>query len=129
MFRHLPQIGGVKLAPMVESLLPSTLVVRGRVEDSEYGDEWSEPVEIQHVRFTRSSEFSVVNNSGVTSGYVFQDGSRGLIYVDAVNSSGAFDIPEGSEVRVDGGERMEVVKVTKCDNLDGTLHHYEIEVK
>ncbi len=104
--------------------------VRVPIEHSEYGDEWDEqPITVSNVRFMSTHEVNGVNNGGVTSGYVFEQGSKGLILVDAANSENAFPVPAGAEIRVDSDERLEAVKVTKCLNFDGTLHHYEIEVK
>lgn len=129
MLRDMPQLGGVRLAPLPASTLPSSMEVRAPVADSEYGDEWADPVTIGHVRFSQASEFGVQGNNAVENGYVFQDGSIGLVYVDAVNSAGAFEVPAQSEITIDGGEVMEVVKTTRQDNLDGTCHHWEIEVR
>ena len=70
-----------------------------------------------------------MSNGAVQGGYVFSDGSKGLVLVDAANSEGAFEVPEGSEVRIDGGEAMEAVKVERHDSLDGSCHHWEIEVR
>lgn len=124
----MPQLGGVALAPMPASTLPSTLTVLVPVE-SEYGEDYDEPREVTNVRFARTTEFSLMDGVGVQSGYVFQDGSKGLVYIDAATSGGAFEPPERAEVRVDGGEPMTVVKVTRHDHLDGSPHHWEVEVR
>lgn len=129
MIADMPQLGGVALAPLPPSTLPSTMTVRSPIEDSEYGDEWTQPATIGHVRFSRVAEFALQQNGAVQGGYVFADGSKGLVYVDAASSDGAFEVPEGSEVRIDGGEAMEAVKVTRHDSLDGTAHHWEVEVR
>ena len=129
MLSSMPMLGGVRLTPLPRSVLPSVMEVRAPVADSEYGDEWSDPVTVSHVRFQRAADLALVSVGGAQPGYVFRDGSRGLVYVDAATSEGAFEVPEGSRVSVDGGDAMEVARVTRCDHMDGTCHHWELEVR
>lgn len=129
MLSDMPMLGGIRFAPLPVSLLPSDMVVRAPVLDSEYGDEWGEPVTIGHVRFMGAGEFAPAQSGGAQSGYVFREGSVGMVIVDAATSTGAFAVPEGSEVRIDGGQPMTAVRVTSCQHFDGSTHHWEIEVK
>ena len=124
----IPTLGGIELAPLDVSLLPSTMAVRVPV-DSEYGESFGKPAVIRYVRFSRSTEFRLQDSGGAQTGYVFQDGSKGIVYVDAKNSEGAFEVPERSVVTIDRGEPMEVVRVTRCDHLSGAVHHWEVEVR
>lgn len=111
---------GAVMLPIPLSLLPSSMAVRVPV-DSDYGGEYAEPVEVAHVRFDSSAVLS-------RRGYVLSDGSKGLVYADAVNSMGAFDMPVGSLVSIDGADEMSVKRVTPCKGFFGVMHHWEIEV-
>lgn len=101
-------------------LLPSTLTVRVPA-DGDWGGGYAEPVEIAHVRFDSASAFSPL-------AYRFAEGSKGLVFVDAANSSGAFDIPTGSLASIDGGPEMNVVACTRLETVRGSVHHWEVEV-
>lgn len=129
MLSSMPMLGGIRLAPLPASVLPSTLSVEEPIEDDEYGGGYEDAYQIRRVRFSRATEFAVTQADGAVSGYVFADGAKGIVYVDAANSVGAREVPERSRVTVDGGEPMEVVRVTRCDHLDGTCHHWELEVR
>lgn len=102
------------------SLLPADMSVRVP-EDGEYGGCYSEPVQIGHVRFEAASAIR-------PDQYTFSAGSKGLVFVDAVNSDGAFEIPVGSLVAI-GGEEMAVVAVNRYETFFGRVHHWEIEVR
>lgn len=127
MLRAMPQLGGQRLAPLPASVLPSSMSVVV-VEEGEYGEERADARHVGHVRFERADEWSLQSSGGAAGGYVFREGSKGLVIVDAATSEGAFDVPERAEVSVDGGEPMRVVRSTLRANLDGTPHHWEIEV-
>lgn len=125
----MPMLGGVKLTPLPASVLPSTMAVCTPVLNSEYGDEWAKAVTITHVRFMGAGEFALAQSAGAQSGYVFREGSVGMVIVDAVTSGGAFAVPEGSKLTIDGGEPLIAVRVTCCQHMDGSPHHWEIEVR
>ncbi len=116
---------GAVMPPIPLSLLPDSMEVRVPV-DSDYGGEYAEAVTVEHVRFDGSMAM-------VRKGYVLSDGSKGLVYVDAANSTGATDgeggfvAPVGSIVKI-GGEELSVVKVVPCPGFFGAVHHWEIEV-
>ena len=111
---------GAVLKAIPRKLMPSTMSVRLRTE-GKYGEAWGEPAEIRHVRF---QSYDVK----LAEAYKLQDGSKGLVYVDAVNSDGAFEVPQGSLVSIDGGEPMQVVRCTRLEGYFGQTHHWELEV-
>ena len=90
--------------------------------ESQYGGKYAEPVEIGHVRFLPRSEAS-------HSGYAMADGSKGMLFIDAYNSEGAFEIPERSLVSVDGGDWMAVVRNEAKPAYLNETHHWEIECR
>ena len=49
------------------------------------------------------------------------------MYVDAVNSTGAFEIPVGSRVEARGMAYL-VREVHRFDDSDGTVHHWELSL-
>lgn len=117
---------GAVMSPIPLSLLPDSMEVQAPA-DSGYGGEYAAPVTVEHVRFENSMEM-------VRRGYVLNDGSRGLVYIDAANSAGAtdgegcFTVPVGSLVRI-GNKDLSVVKVVPCPGFFGVVHHWEIEVR
>lgn len=62
------------------------------------------------------------------SGYVLSEGTTGLVWVDAVNSDGAYEVPEGSLLTIDGKDKV-AVKVSRYCDFGNHIHHWEIEVK
>ena len=106
-----------------------TMAVSVPVEDDEYGGSHAEPVTVTNVRFERVAERRALHSSGATGGYVISDDLKGRIYVDAATSGGAFEVPEGSKVSVDGGEPMEVVRTSRFEDFAGRVHHWELEVR
>lgn len=56
------------------------------------------------------------------------DGGGGLIFVDAVNSEGAFEVEAGSRVLVGAGPSMFVRKCKRCCVVRGQVHHWELVV-
>lgn len=100
--------------------LPDTMSVKVP-KDGTYGGEYEEPVTVSHVRFDKA--VSLLNRS-----YVLTDGASGIVYVDAVNSDGAFEIPEASLVSLNGDEEeMTVMKSNEYRTYD-SVHHWELEV-
>lgn len=108
----------MKLAPIPISALPDSMSVRTPNED---GVGYKEPVNIAHVRF---ADVKVLQSNS----YAIDDDSNGVIYVDKTNSSGAFAVPVGSLVSLDGGEELTVIKVTPYKGYD-EIHHWKLEVK
>jgi hypothetical protein len=52
----------------------------------------------------------------------------GRVFVDAVNSSGAFEVPAGSRVVVGALPGMQVLRCRRCCVVRGQVHHWELEV-
>ena len=54
-------------------------------------------------------------------------GCSGVLYVDAANSIGAFEVPAGSRVSVRGNDYL-AASVRRYDRADGAAHHWEVEL-
>jgi 6,7-dimethyl-8-ribityllumazine synthase len=52
----------------------------------------------------------------------------GRVFVDAVNSQGAFEVPAGSRVLVGSLPHMIVRSCKRCAVIRGRVHHWELEV-
>ncbi len=61
--------------------------------------------------------------------YVFEEGSKGLVVVDARNSEGAFAVPVGSLLSINGEPEVAVVKSVPYRTYRGAVHHWELEVR
>ena len=105
------------LRPIPARLLAGTAVVR--VPDGAGGFEDS--VTISGVRFSRTQ-------SVVDDGHRSADAGAGKVYVDAVNSSGAFEVPAGSRIEIDGHSYY-VAEVKRCEDFNGHVHHGELVVR
>ena len=108
------------LTPIPKSVMPSSVAVRVPVE-GDYGGEYGEPQTITGVRFESAASL-------VRSDHVLSDGAKGLLFIDAVNSLGAFEVPVGSLLSIDGQEYAAAGKVDRYECFNGTVHHWEIEV-
>ena len=108
------------LQPIPRYLLPHTARVRVPADSELGGEHAAEPVEVWHVRFCPAEEVQGTD-------YVLTDGSKGLLFIDRVNSEGAFEVPADSLVEVLGSE-MVARKVTPCIERDGIVHHWEVEL-
>lgn len=109
----------MRLKPIPKSLMPDTIVVRVP-KDGEYRGKFEMPVGIENVRFDSTESLN-------PNQYAFSEGSRGLIFIDAVNSVGAFEIPAGARITL-GDEDYLVVKTTSYAGFYGRMHHWEVEV-
>lgn len=92
-------------------LLSDSCLVREPAVDGGFG----EPRAISHVRFERAQ--SVVANA-----YRSADAGAGTLFVDAVMSAGAFEIPAGSRVEVHGRSYV-AAKVSRFEGFNGRVHH------
>lgn len=112
----------MKLQPIPLYLLPDAATVWTPAEGM-FGGAFAEtPVSVTHVRYDR--------NAGLARlGYVLTEGVQGVLYVDAKNSGGAFGIPAGSRVSVNGGTKMQAVQVHEYAGSNGQVHHWEIELR
>ena len=103
--------------PIPRAALPDNMTVRVPAGDGGY----DEPQIICYVRFERVQKVS-------DDGHRSADAGGGTVFVDAVNSVGAFEVPAGSRVVV-GGRSMYATEVRRCEDLFGRVHHWEIEVR
>ena len=106
--------------PIPACAMPSTLAVRVPKSDAKYGGEFEDAVTIEHVRFDQEVPER-------KTGYQLSDGSKGVVFVDRITSTGAFAVPVDSLVSVDGGDDMAVVA---CRPRIGfaEVHPWELEV-
>lgn len=107
----------IGLRPIPRRLLPDTMVVRVVRADGTFAD----GVAVRNVRFSRTQ--SVVDDVHRTV-----DGGAGKVYVDAVNSAGAFEVPAGSRVEIDGASLL-VAACKRCETVGGRVHHWELTVR
>lgn len=110
-------------APIPLAALPDACTVKVPMYSADGYDGvvgYKQPVSIKHVRWERREAIKA-------SQHVFADGSTGLMYVDRINSNGAFEIPVNSLVTIMGEERN-VVSVTPARTLNGVVHHWEVEL-
>nr|DAV82247.1 MAG TPA: Minor capsid protein [Caudoviricetes sp.] len=105
------------LRPIPARLLPDAMVVR--VPDGRGG--FAEGVAVSHVRFARTQ-------SVVDDGHRDADAGAGKVYVDALNSDGAFEVPAGSRVDI-GGHSYLVAECRRCEDFNGHVHHWELTVR
>lgn len=97
--------------------LPSTCMVR---VPKDGGGEYDEPVAIKHVRFEPKDAIRATD-------YQLRDTVTGVLIIDSANSDGAFGIPAGSLVSIDGGPESCVSGCTEYSTWSG-VHHWEIEL-
>lgn len=102
--------------PIPRSALPDTMTVREPLPDGSFGD----PRIVAGVRFERTQK-------AVDDAHRSADAGGGTVFVDAVNSVGAFEVPAGSRVAV-GGRSMLVRESHACCDLFGRVHHWELKV-
>ena len=105
------------LRPIPARLLAEDAVVR--VPDNEGG--YAEGVAVNHVRFNRTQS---VSNDGHRSA----DAGSGKVYVDALNSVGAFEVLAGSRIDIDGNSYY-VAECRRCEDFNGHVHHWELVVR
>lgn len=103
--------------PIPRAALPDNMTVRAPMPDGTFG----EPEIVCYVRFERTQRVSDDEHRSADAG-------GGTVFVDAVNSVGAFEVQAGSRVAV-GGRSMYVTEVRRCEDLFGRVHHWEIKVR
>lgn len=104
------------LRPIPRRLLPDQMLVYPDRGDGTFG----RPVLVRHVLLQLEEQ-------------AVDDGHRsvacaGRVYVDAVNSEGAFEVPAGSKVIVGASPSMRVVRCRRCCVVRGQVHHWELWV-
>lgn len=105
------------LRPIPRQLLPDDMLVLPSDDQGGYGDARM----VRHVRPELAD--------GVAD-YPHRDSARsGRVFVDAVNSRGAFEVPAGSRVVVGSLPGMRVLRCRRCCMVRGQVHHWELEVR
>ena len=108
------------LRPIPLALMPDSMEVAEPI-DGDYGGEYSdEPYTVANVRFDAAAPL-------LRLGYVLEDGSKGIVYVDA-SVPGAKEVPVGSLVTI-RGEQYAVVNSSRYEDFGGHVHHWELEVR
>lgn len=105
------------MRPIPRSALPDTMAVRTPLVDGSFG----EPLLIAGVRFERTQK-------ACDDAHRSADAGQGTVFVDAVNSVGAFEVPAGSRVAV-CGRSLFVAECRVCADLFGRVHHWELKVR
>lgn len=105
------------LRPIPKRLLPDDMIVHLEGEGGGRGESRL----VRHVRFERAEEV-------VADAHRSADAGHGTVYVDAVNSEGAFEVPAGSRALVGAGPSMLVRACRRCCVVRGQVHHWELEV-
>lgn len=98
-------------------LLPDEMTVRVALGAGRFDD----AVTVGHVRFVRAQ-------SERDDDHRDADAGSGRVYIDAVNSPGAFEVPVGSRVWI-RGRSYTVWRSRVCEGNIGEAHHYEVDVR
>lgn len=93
-----------------------------RVPLEEGGGEFAPPVPINNVRYEKAAGIRRTD-------YQLQDGTTGIVFIDAVNSEGSFEVPAGSLVSIDGAPEVCVNECHPREGFAGRVHHWELEVR
>ena len=104
------------LKPIPRRLLPHSMAVEEPLADGTFGNVH----ELRHVRFERTHE--------VVADAHRSDAITGKVYVDAVMTEGAYEVPAGSRVSIEGASLL-VAKVRRCEGAGGRVHHWELDVR
>ena len=105
------------LRPIPRRLLVESCLVREPAPDGTFGGSRH----IRGVRFERAQ-------SAVDDAHRSADAGAGVLYVDAVMSAGAFEVPPGSRVDI-GGRSHLAAKVARFEATAGRVHHWEVELR
>ncbi len=105
------------LRPIPRRLLPDDMLVRPAAGDGTF----LPTALVRHVRFEHAE-------SAVDDAHRSADGGAGRVFVDAVNSEGAFEVRAGSRVLIGAGPSMLVRSCRRYCVILGQVHHWELEV-
>lgn len=109
------------MVPIPKRLLPSRAEVRvPEEEDGRQG--FSDKRLLLGVRYEQRASVRATD-------YQLQDATTGLLFIDAVNTAGATELPAGSLVSVDGATECCVASCTRYVDERGHVHHWEVELK
>jgi len=107
------------MRPIPRRLLPDDMMVRPSNGDGSFGDARL----IRHVWFQGSQSASSDDHRSADAG-------TGKVFVDAVNSEGAFEVPAGSRVTLSGmTTSLSVISCKRCCVIRGEVHHWELTVR
>ncbi|MCB6760063.1 minor capsid protein [Adlercreutzia equolifaciens] len=110
------------MIPLPRRMLRQTATVRVP-KDGPYGGEYEEAQTIERVWFDASATIRQTD-------YQLQAPVRGTLFIDPNTSAGAFAIPAGSLVSVDG--EVSEATVHECSPIKdgrGRVHHWEVVLK
>lgn len=110
------------LRPIPKRLLPDQILVY----PSDGNGGYEQTKLLKHVRVDYTSAETSASVYGNTDS-VHTETPSVLVFVDAVNTDGAFEIPVDSKIYVRSGATFHVRKVTRCCVFHGQVHHWEIE--
>ena len=102
--------------PIPRRLLPDNMLVFETREDGTF----RKGKLIRNVRFEREATVSDEEHRA--------DTITGTIYVDAMNTRRAYEIPVGSRIEI-GGMEVWVKKVERFEGTRGKIHHWELSVQ
>lgn len=110
------------MIPLPRRLLRSTATVRVPEEGSPYGGRYREPVTVRRVCFQGEAGLQRTD-------YQLQAPLKGVMYMDPRVSEGAFPIPAGSLVSIDG--EVSEATVHECAPVPSAanIHHWEVTLK
>lgn len=99
-------------------LLPDDMLVWTDAADGTRG----EARMIRHVWFERTQQEA-------SDAHRLADAGGGTVFVDAVNSVGAFEVPVGARVLIGAGPSLHVAECKRCCVVRGAVHHWELTVR
>lgn len=105
------------LRPLPGRLLTDDIEVR--VPDGNGG--YCDPVPVRHVRVELAQ--SVCEDSHRAA-----DAGAGTVFIDALMSDGAFEVPAGSRIEY-GGRSLWVTECRTYRGVRGRVHHWELGVR
>ena len=106
-------MGSRYVRPIPKRLLPDEMLV--------YPEDGGQVRKVGHVRLEWEQ-------SACPDAHRAADGGSGIVFVDAANSEGAFEVPAGSRVLVGAGPSLLVKKCKRCCVVRGQVHHWELVV-
>ena len=100
-------------------LLTDAMTVREPDPAADYAGKYLEPRTIGGVCFQRREQLG-------RTAWSLADGATGRVFMDAVNSVCAFEVPVGSRVEING--RAMECKACQAYGAFGFVHHWEVDV-
>ena len=100
-------------------MLTGSMTVKLPDPEADYAGTWAEERTVSGVCFQRREQLG-------RSSWSLAEGASGRVFVDAVNSAGAFEVPVGARVEI-AGRSMEC-KACQAYEAFGRVHHWEVDV-